>query len=82
MNVNRDLTWLLGALVFGLLVLPALVYATGVLVFGPYAHGGLPAFLGDFFTNLANLRWFSWSLAVGPLVLVAIWRFAARRPRA
>ena len=78
MSFNRDAKWLLAALLFGLLVLPPLVYVTGISILGPYAHGGLGAFLGDFFANLARLRWFSWSLVLGPLALIALWRTAAR----
>ena len=78
MTLNRDLRWLLAALLFGLLVLPLLVYFTGIAVLGPYAHGGAAAFAADFAADLARMRWFSWSLALGPLVLVAIWRTASR----
>ena len=78
MALNRDITWLLIALLAGSLVLPLLVYFTGISVLGPYAKGGPGAFMADFFSDLAQLRWFSWSLALGPLVIVAIWRGIAR----
>lgn len=81
MSLQRDACWLIAALLFGLLVLPALVYVTGIAVLGAYAHGGLVGFLGDFFANLAHLRWFSWTLALGPVALVVLWRVvASRRP--
>ena len=41
MNVRRDSRWLIAALVFGALLLPVLVYYTGVMTLGPYSHGGL-----------------------------------------
>jgi len=78
MTFRRDATWLLAALLFGLLALPVLVYLTGLTILGPYAHGGLPAFLSDFLADLVRLRWFSWSLVLGPLVIVATWRTASR----
>jgi hypothetical protein len=78
MTLRRDATWLLAALLFGLLALPVLVYLTGLSTLGPYAHGGLPAFLSDFLADLVRPRWFSWMLVLGPLVIVAIWRTASR----
>lgn len=78
MALNRDAAWLLGALLLGLLVLPLLVYLTGITVLGPYAHGGAGAFLKDFFADLARLRWFSWALALGPVAVVATWRTLSR----
>ncbi|HEX7374933.1 MAG TPA: hypothetical protein VF277_08155 [Steroidobacteraceae bacterium] len=78
MPLNRDFKWLLAALLFGLLLLPLLVYFTGITVLGPYAHGGAAAFVADFAADLARLRWFSWSLVLGPLALVAVWRTVSR----
>lgn len=77
-NPRNDKYWMLAALVFGLLVLPFLVHQTGLRVFGQYAGGGAGAFFGDFMRGLATLRWYSWSLALGPLVIVAMWRGVAR----
>jgi hypothetical protein len=78
MNPRRDKFWLLAALVFGLLVLPLLVYSTGVYVLGKYADGGPAAFFGDYLRGLVTLRWYSWVLALGPLVIVASWRVLGR----
>jgi hypothetical protein len=78
MTFKRDGAWLIAALLFGALVLPLLVYFTGITVLGPYAHGGPGAFLADFLTDLARLHWFSWALALGPLAVVAIWRALSR----
>lgn len=78
MALKRDAIWLLAAALFGLLVLPFLVYATGITVLGAYAHGGPGAFLADYLSDLARFRWFSWCLAVGPLFIVALWRTASR----
>ncbi|MDH4166009.1 MAG: hypothetical protein OEY13_05375 [Gammaproteobacteria bacterium] len=73
-----DKFWLLAALVFGLLVLPLLVYVTGAYVLGRYAGGGVAAFFGGYLLGLVTLRWDSWVLALGPLVIVASWRMLGR----
>ena len=78
LNPRRDKFWLLAALVFGLLVLPFLVYLTGVYVLGKYSTGGAAVFFGDYLRGLVTLQWYSWVLAAGPLVIVASWRTALR----
>lgn len=72
--INRNGAWLVGAVLFGALVLPALVYFTGITVLGPYAGGGLGGFYGAFLADLVHLRWYAWALALGPLAAVAIRR--------
>jgi hypothetical protein len=79
MVINRHGAWLAAAAAFGTLVLPALVYFTGITVLGPYAAGGLGTFYADFLTDLARLRWHAWALALGPLAVVAIWRLLTSR---
>ena len=71
---RHDRYLLLAALAFGALVLPFLVYLTGTYVFGRYAAGGALGFFGDFARGLATLRWHAWSLALGPLAIVGVWR--------
>jgi len=78
MALKRDVAWLLVALLVGVFVLPLLVYFTGTMVLGPYAKGGPGVFVAGYLGDLASLRWFSWSLALGPLVIAAIWRAAAK----
>lgn len=78
MKPRRDSFWLLAALAFGVVVLPFLVHATGLRVFGEYAGGGAGRFFVDFLRGLATLEWFSWVLALGPVALVALWRGAWR----
>ncbi len=80
-NPRRDKFWLSAALLFGVLALPFLVHLTGVLVLGEYAGGNAAAFLGDYLRGLVTLRWYSWVLALGPLVIVASWRIALRGRR-
>jgi len=78
MNPRRDKYWLLAALVFGLVVLPLLVHMTGLYLLGTYAGGGGAAFMGDFLMGLVTLQWYSWVLALGPVVIVAFWLLLAR----
>jgi hypothetical protein len=78
MKLRRDTLWLLAALFFGLFVLPFLVHATGLRVLGPYAGGTAGAFLADYFSSLATLRWHAWTLALGPPLLVICWRLTGR----
>lgn len=74
MNSRHHLRWVLAALLSGAVVLPFLVYATGVETLGPYSHGGAGSFYADFLGDLARLRPAAWTLAVGPAVLVLVWR--------
>ncbi len=71
---RHDKLLFLAALAFGVLVLPFLVYLTGAYVLGHYASGGPLGFLGDYLRGLVTLRWHAWSLALGPLAIVAVWR--------
>ena len=80
-NPRRDKFWLLAALLFGLLVLPFLVHLTGTYVLGKYSGGGVAAFLGAYLRDLVTLQWYSWILALGPIVIVALWRTALRDRR-
>lgn len=79
-NPRPEKFWLLAALLFGLLVLPFLVHLTGAYVLGKYA-GGAAAFFGAFLRDLVTLQWYSWVLALGPVVIVALWRTALRGRR-
>jgi hypothetical protein len=74
MTPRRHALWLLAALLFGAFILPFLVYYTGTMPLGPYAHGGPLDFYGDFLAGLARLRWPAWSLLLGPATLVLVWR--------
>jgi hypothetical protein len=77
-DVRREALWLGVAVAVGLLVLPPVVYATGVRTLGAYAHGGLGAFLGDYYTALIKLRPAAWILATGPIAAVLVWRLLMR----
>jgi hypothetical protein len=78
MGARRNISWLVAALLFGALLLPFLVYYTGVATLGPYSHGGPLGFYGGFLAGLARLHLSAWSLLLGPAALVLAWRLAAR----
>lgn len=66
--------WMLAALLFGLLLLPFLVHLTGRTLLGAYSGGGAGAFFADYLRGLLTFRWYSWALALGPLLIVVLWR--------
>ncbi len=74
---RRDVLWLLGALAFGVAVLPWAVYYAGLIALGPYANGGAGRFFVDYMADLLHGRWVSWVLALGPLALTVVWRTLA-----
>lgn len=73
-HLKRHSAWIAAALAFAALVLPFLVYYTGLAIFGPYANGGPARFLGDYFADLARARPGAWLLLLGPATLVLVWR--------
>lgn len=71
--------WLaVGLIGFGLLVLPALIYATGSLLLGAYGGGEhIGSFYGDYFRDLGATPQ-TWGLVLGPYVLVQLARLIFR----
>jgi hypothetical protein len=62
-------------LAVGLLLVPAMIFFVGESLLGAYGeNGGLGRFYGDFFGDLAEPSVRAWSIALGPLVLIAIVR--------
>lgn len=74
MQSKRHAAWIVAALAFAALVLPFLVYYTGLQTLGAYAGGGAAGFFGDFYADLGRLRPGAWLLLLGPPALVAAWR--------
>jgi len=62
------------ALLFGLVVMPALIYLPGFYVLKPYANGGVFALYGDFYKGLVELRQSCWIAALGPFVFLSLLR--------
>lgn len=74
MHLKRHVAWTVAALLCAALVLPFLVYFTGLRVFGAYGGGGPQAFLADFYADLGRLQPAAWLLLLGPVILVLVWR--------
>lgn len=59
----------------GLFALPALIFAVGGALLGPYGeNAGLGRFYGDFFGDLGEPSVRAWSIVLGPLVLISLLR--------
>jgi hypothetical protein len=67
-------------LAFGLFALPALIYAAGATLLGPYQEtgstNGVATFYRNFFADLAVPAARAWLIAVGPLLIIALFRLA------
>ena len=75
--MKRELRFFVLIAVFGLAVLPFLVYLAGVLSLGPY-EGGLPAFLGSLYEAFFTLQPSAWALLLGPYALFWVLRLMTR----
>ncbi|HLQ07848.1 MAG TPA: hypothetical protein VK128_02215 [Steroidobacteraceae bacterium] len=85
-RVQRELVIFGLALLFGLIVMPFLIWYAGSRVLGPYLHGqnahaGPFALVADFFLGLVHGSAVFWAVALGPAVIlllirlfVALWR--------
>jgi hypothetical protein len=62
------------ALLFGLLVMPALIYLPGYFVLKPYANGGIFALYFDYCKGLIELRPSCWIAVAGPFVFLSLFR--------
>jgi hypothetical protein len=67
-------------LAFGLFALPALIYLAGITLLGPYLENGrgdsIALFYKNFFADLAAPSVRAWLIAVGPLLVIALFRLA------
>lgn len=64
-------------IVFGLFVMPFLIYLVGRLTLGP-SEAGLSGFLKTLYGSLLNLAPSAWALLFGPCLLYWILRLASR----
>ena len=73
----------LGALAFGLICVPALIFVVGQQLIGNYADG-LLGFYEEIGAALAQGKWYAWMLLLWPYVTLSLLRFAfwLRRQRA
>ena len=64
-------------IVFGLVVMPFLIYLAGRLTLGP-SEAGLSGFLKTLYGSLLTLRPTAWALLFGPCLLYWILRLTSR----
>ncbi|MET0986858.1 MAG: hypothetical protein ABW034_15790 [Steroidobacteraceae bacterium] len=81
-RLRFELLFALGWIVFGALVLPALVYTVGVLSLGTYAGGGLVAFYANLYRDLFAGSLAALALVLGPYVILMLARVPLIRRRA
>ena len=86
-GTQRALFLYAGALLFGVFIVPLLVWLVGNRVLGPYTqgqntHAGALALLSDFLVGLAHGSAVFWGVALGPLVLLLLLRLFLRGLRA
>jgi hypothetical protein len=74
MPIRRELLVLAAALAFGVLAVPPLLWVVGSRALGPYAGGGIGAFLASFFRGLASGTFGFWMVALGPYLLTLVAR--------
>lgn len=81
--IRADLLWIVLALMAGALLIPPMIWITGLIVIGPYANGGMWALWTDVGQALQQGSLAAWITLIAPAVLVAIWRLSWRwlRPR-
>ncbi|MEZ5499394.1 MAG: hypothetical protein R3E77_08195 [Steroidobacteraceae bacterium] len=72
--LRREGLLLAGALLVGVTLVPAAVYAVGNAALGRYAHGGVWSFAGDYFAGLFRLQEANWLAVLGPWVMLLIAR--------
>jgi len=80
-GLSHELMTLGLCLLLGLLLVPTAIFIVGRVVLGPYANGGWPALMGDYFSGLAHASSAFWLVAAGPYALVWCWRLARRTGR-
>jgi hypothetical protein len=62
------------ALLFGLLLMPALIYLAGRYTLSPYSNGGFFSLYGDFYGGLVEPRQTHWLVVIGPFVFLTLFR--------
>lgn len=78
-RVQRELILFALLTLFGLIVMPFVIWIASSRVLGPYTHGqnlhaGPLALVADYYTGLAHGSAVFWSVALGPAVVVLLIR--------
>ncbi len=86
-RAQRELVIFGLALLWGLIVMPFLIWFAGSRVLGPYTHGqnahaGPFALVADFFVGLVHGSAVFWAVALGPAVLLLLIRLFVALVRA
>jgi hypothetical protein len=78
--VRRELIFLGIALVVGFILIPLAIWLVGNRILGPYTHGldptasGPMRLLGDFYEGLTHGSVIFWCVALGPILLISLFR--------
>ena len=85
-RVRRELLIYGVAVLFGLLLMPFLIWIGGSRVLGPYSHGqdthaGPFALFGDYVIGLVHGSAIFWAVALGPALLVLVVRLLVQAYR-
>lgn len=78
--VRRELILLALALVAGFILIPLAIWLVGNRILGPYTHGLDPSaggpmrLLGDFYSGLSHGSVIFWCVALGPILLIGLFR--------
>jgi hypothetical protein len=62
------------AVLFGLLILPPLIYLPGFYILKPYQNGGVFALYLDFYKGLVAMRPSFWVALIGPFAFLSLFR--------
>jgi hypothetical protein len=83
----REATLFLVCLVFGLLLLPGIIYLVGQFIFGDFGGGGLREFYSGLLSRIRHGDIFVWFLILSPYLIgqtlratVKMFRFTASQP--
>jgi hypothetical protein len=76
--IGTDVLWITLGLLAGALLIPPLIWVTGLIIIGPYANGGLWALWTDLIQSLQDGSWAAWVTLLAPATLAAIWRISWR----
>src|SRR5580698_956912 len=78
--VRRELIFLGIALIAGFVLIPLAIWLVGNRILGPYTHGLDPSaggpmrLLGDFYSGLTPGSVLFWCVALGPILLIGLFR--------
>ncbi len=72
--IRRELTVLVAALAFGVLLMPPLLWLVGAHALGPYADGGMGDLTANFFRGLASGTFAFWAIALAPYLIALVAR--------